>query len=191
MLLSYHADQSFDKLDGTAAPFPKGEYEGCTFSTCNLADANLAGCKFIDCTFTDSNLSLANLTNTALRGVAFVGCKLTGLRFDPCNAFGLALRFERCTLDLTSFYALKLRGTAFRGCTLREADFTETDLTSVDFTDCDLTGALFDRTVLEKADFRTAHGYTLDPEHNRIRGAKFTSAGLAGLLGRYGIEVVD
>ena len=43
--------------------------------------------------------------------------------------------------------------------------------------------------MLEKADFRGAFNYSLDPELNRIKGARFSPAGLAGLLGKYGIRI--
>jgi hypothetical protein len=49
--------------------------------------------------------------------------------------------------------------------------------------------ATFDRSLLEKADFRTAYQYTINPEHNRIKKAKFSATGLAGLLAHYDIEI--
>jgi fluoroquinolone resistance protein len=43
--------------------------------------------------------------------------------------------------------------------------------------------------MLEKADFRTSNGYSIDPEMNRIKKAKFSLEGVAGLLDKYDIEV--
>jgi uncharacterized protein YjbI with pentapeptide repeats len=57
------------------------------------------------------------------------------------------------------------------------------------FDNCNLTGAAFDNTTLEKADFRTAHNYSVDPERNRVKKARFSIQGLAGLLNRYDIEI--
>ncbi len=37
---------------------------------------------------------------------------------------------------------------------------------------CDLNRAVFDNSILEKADFRTSLNYSIDPELNRIKKAK-------------------
>jgi hypothetical protein len=42
---------------------------------------------------------------------------------------------------------------------------------------------------LEKADFRTAFNYSINPETNRIKKAKFSKEGLNGLLDKYDIEI--
>ena len=68
---------------------------------------------------------------------------------------------------------------------------TAADLSGAVFADCDLNGAIFDRTVLEKADFSTARNYSIDPETNRIRRARFSISGLPGLLGRYDIDISE
>jgi hypothetical protein len=49
--------------------------------------------------------------------------------------------------------------------------------------------ATFDQTILEKVDFRTSYHYSIDPEVNRIKKAKFSILGVAGLLGKYDIEI--
>lgn len=72
---------------------------------------------------------------------------------------------------------------------LIEVDFTEADLTKVNFDNCDLSGAIFERTNLEKANFNTAFNYSIDPEDNKIKGAKFSISGLAGLLENHKIII--
>lgn len=49
--------------------------------------------------------------------------------------------------------------------------------------------SIFIQTVLEKTDFRTAHSFSIDPEYNRIKGAKFSASGALSLLEKYHIEV--
>jgi fluoroquinolone resistance protein len=49
--------------------------------------------------------------------------------------------------------------------------------------------ATFDHTILEIADFRSAFNYTIDPEINKLKGAKFSTLGLSGLLAKYNIEI--
>jgi len=57
------------------------------------------------------------------------------------------------------------------------------------FDRCDLTRAVFHRTNLEKADFTSAVGYSIDPELNHLKKAKFASQGLLGLLEKHELEV--
>lgn len=183
--MDYITGKTFDKIN----TLERAEYDSCTFSGCDLSGADLSGIQFSGCTFKESNLSMAKMLNTALRDVAFDNCKLMGLRFESCNGFLFDARFDQCQLNLSSFYKMKLKNMKFTGCSLREVDFTEADLSAATFDRCDLAGATFDHTNLEQADFRTAYHHALDPENNRIRKAKFSQTGLAGLLGKYGIEI--
>lgn len=185
----YFSEKEFNAIDVSISGFIKGEYEACTFRNCNLASADLSDCKFVDCTFDDCNLSLANISRVLLRDVKFKGCKLLGLRFDTCNAFGMAVAFEGCQLNHASFFRTKIRKTIFANCQLQETDFSECDLTDSVFNHCDLDRAVFDNTSLEKCDFTTSFNIMLDPEKNRIRNAKFSAASALGLLRKYNIEI--
>ena len=49
--------------------------------------------------------------------------------------------------------------------------------------------SLSNNTVLEKADFRSAVYYSIDPESNHIAKAKFSLDGLPGLLLRYDLKI--
>jgi uncharacterized protein YjbI with pentapeptide repeats len=79
--------------------------------------------------------------------------------------------------------------TIFISSRLKDTDLAEADLSSAVFTDCDLEGAIFENTNLEKADFQTAINFVIDPESNKIKGAKFTAGGLPGLLTKYQLEI--
>ena len=68
-------------------------------------------------------------------------------------------------------------------------DFTEADLTSSLFDNCELAGARFERTILEKADLRTSRNYSIDPELNKIKKARFSYPGVLGLLSKYEIDI--
>lgn len=186
---TYAQGQTFDRIDYKLTPLPKGEYEGCRFTGCDFSGADLSGVKFIDCVFAGCNLSLAKLTKTLLRDIRFKDCKMLGLQFYTCDAFGLALGFEGCVLDNASFYKARLKKTVFKNTRLREVDFTDADLTGAGFDDCDLKSAAFDNTILEKADFRTSHNYSIDGERNRIKKALFSWPGVAGLLSKYDIDI--
>jgi uncharacterized protein YjbI with pentapeptide repeats len=182
-------DKTFDKRDYKENPLKKGEYENCSFTSCDLSGTDLSDIMFIDCRFTGCNLSLANINNTVFRDCVFGECKLLGLRFDSCNKFGLAFRFEQCTLNHSSYYKTKIQGTLFKNSQLQEADFSECDLTGSVFDHCDLTRALFEQTILEKADLRNAYNFSIDPERNRLKKARFSLTGVPGLLDKYHIDI--
>lgn len=182
-------DQNFEGIDFTAQPLDKGEYESCIFSNCIFSGQDLAHFVFIECEFIHCDLSTVNLKNTAFRDIQFKHCKLLGLHFDDCNDFLFEANFESCILNLSSFYGRKLKKTRFEQCSLREVDFGNADLSEAIFPKCDFLGATFDYTNLEKADFRTAINYSIDPETNPIKKAKFSLDGLVGLLHKYDIKV--
>lgn len=179
----------FEKIDYTVNPLIKGEYENCTFTNCNFHNADLSGISFAECNFEGCDFSMANSKNTAFKDVKFKDCKLLGFRFDECSSFLLSVDFENCILRLAVFYKLKLKKTRFKNCNLQEADFAETDLSNSTFDNCDLQRALFLGTVLEKTDFRTSYNFSINPETNRIKKARFSKLGALGLLDKYNIDI--
>lgn len=181
--------KTFEKQSYKQNPLPKGEYDDCTFNNCDFSEADLFAIDFIDCRFVDCNLSLANIAKASFKNVSFVACKLLGLHFEHCNPFLLSVSFKDCNINLSSFYRLKLKSTHFENCSLNEVDFNATDLTQSKFVNCDLADAKFDQSNLEKVDFSTAYNYTINPESNRVKKAKFSVNGLAGLLSHYDILV--
>lgn len=188
---AYFEDQQFDSVDFSLKPLSVGVYEGCSFSHCNFAEAELSGMQFIDCVFKNCNLSMIKTIDTSFNGVKFEYCKMLGINFETCNRSLFKPMFTRCVLNYSSFYQCNLRKARFPNCVFQETDFTEADCREAVFADCDLSNAKFERTILEKADLRTAMNYSIDPELNKIRKAKFSYPGLMGLLDKYDIEVVQ
>jgi fluoroquinolone resistance protein len=190
-------EKTFDKIDFTQNHLSKGEYEYCNFVNCNFSHADLSDIKFLECEFSGCNLSLVSLNRTSLKEIKFKDCKMLGLNFGSCDKFGFAVYFDTCILNHSSFsditspmkQRVRLKQTVFKNSQLHEVDFTECDLSSSVFDNCDLTKTIFEYTILEKADFRNSFNYSLDPELNRIKKAKFSQSGIAGLLDKYDIEI--
>lgn len=182
-------DKTFDKDHFREDPIPVGEYENCLFTQVDFTGKDFSHCRFIDCRFVDCSISLVKLVQTVFRDCVFTGCKMLGLPFENCHDFGLSFAFTGCRLDNASFYKRSLKKIVFTQCSLQEVDFTETDLTAAVFDNCDLAKALFEHTILEKADLRTAYNYSIDPGQNRIKKAKFSLAGIPGLLHQYDILI--
>jgi fluoroquinolone resistance protein len=134
-------------------------------------------------------MSLAKLAKTSLKDARFKDCKLVGLPFENCSDFLFSVTFYGCNLNLSTFFKKSLKKTRFVNCTLGETDFTKSNLSNAVFDQCDLTRAIFIHTNLEKADFRSSFNYSIDPGMNRMIKAKFSLAGVVGLLDKYDIEV--
>lgn len=189
MQQTYIQDKIFNEQELLDKSLQKGEYENCVFNNGNFGGKDFSGFRFIDCVFNNCNFSLAKLEMVILRDLKFNACKMIGLRFDTCNPFGPSFLFEKCQLDLSSFYGMKIKNTVFKNSQMQETDFTECDLTNAVFDNCNLTQSIFNHTILEKADFRTSYNYSIDPCSNRLKKAKFSWPGITGLLDKYDIEI--
>lgn len=181
------SDQTLQNL--SASDFQIGEYDSCTFISCNFSNLNFHGSSFENCTFQDCDLSNAKVYKVTFQQVKFLRCKILGVHFNSANPFLLEFRFEHSQLDYCNFFNLQLKKSQFLHSRLLEVDFSQADLSGASFMGSDLSGTVFDRTILEKADFREAVNYLLDPEINKVKGARFDLQGLPGLLGKFGIKI--
>ncbi|MBC7848635.1 MAG: pentapeptide repeat-containing protein [Chitinophagaceae bacterium] len=186
---SYLEDKKFDKTNFAEEPLIQGDYEACQFISCDFTAIDLSNFHFIDCSFQGCNLSMVNIAGTAFRDISFDLCKLVGLHFENADPFSFSVSFKSCSLNLSSFYKLKLKNMKFEHSNLQETDFTLADLTNASFIECDLLNAKFENTILEKADFRSAYNYSIDPTQNKIKKAKFSVPGIIGLLDRFDIII--
>ncbi|MBE7652924.1 pentapeptide repeat-containing protein [Tenacibaculum finnmarkense] len=189
MMDDFFDSETFSKIDFSKIKIKKGEYDSCTFSNCNFENVHLSNIQFLECEFIDCNFSNTIVTNTAFKEVSFIKCKMIGVKFNECNLFLLQFRFTDCQLTFSSFYQLKIPKTLFVNCNLEEVDFTEATLTNAKFDTCDLKKAIFEDTILEKSDFKTAFNFSINPENNKLKGAKFSKENVIGLLHKYNIFV--
>ena len=135
-------------------------------------------------------MSMAKLNNCQLNNVTFKECKLLGLNFTDCADFLFIVKFDNCVLDYSSFVRKKMVKTSFINSSMKNVDFTECDVTKSIFSNTDMLNALFSKTILKEVDFLTAFNYIIDPEKNRIKKAKFSLAGIPGLLAKYDLEIL-
>lgn len=189
MIDKINEDKEFDNIDFSSVPLNEIECVECRFTNCNFSNADLSHSDFMDCTFHNCNFSLVKVNDTGLKSIRFIHGKITGVDFNACKDFLLAFHFEGCIMDYCSFYGKKIKKTTFKDCSIKDCDFSEADLSGSVFNNCDLLNSVFNRSNIEKVDFRTANNYIIDPELNKLRKAKFSIHGLAGLLTKYDIKI--
>lgn len=182
-------EKTFKKIDFSVNALDKGEYELCVFLNCNFANADLSKVRFIDCEFYDCNLSSSHILQTGFQNVLFKDCKMLGLQFDKCSDFGFSIKVDSCQLNHSSFYKRKISKTSFTKTKLLKVDFTACNLSLSAFYNCDLQNATFANTNLQGTDFRSSFNFTIDPENNQIKGAKFDLDTVIGLLTKYNIKI--
>ncbi|MGY4385096.1 fluoroquinolone resistance protein [Pedobacter sp. UYP24] len=184
-----HEDKTFTNIDYSEKRLTNREFVNCEFINCNFEKSDLKGNDFMDCKFKQCNFSMAILYGTGLKDVVFTGCKILGVDFTRCNKFLFSFEFNQCYLDYSTFYGVKVKKINFTDCALKEVDFTECDLSGSVFKNSDLLGAKFSGTILEKTDFRTAFNFSIDPEINRMKKAKFAVNNLIGLLDNHNLDI--
>jgi fluoroquinolone resistance protein len=150
-------------------------------------------CIFDRCRFVASDLSLSTWADCSVRDTAFTDCRMTGADFSVAKWSAYSMTspnsFTRCDLSYANFARARLGALGVIECRAIEAEFMEADLTGAIFDDTDLSRATFSRTNLSDADFRTAFGFMIDPTTAKLRGARFSSFSLAGLVLGFGIEI--
>ncbi|BAO74461.1 pentapeptide repeat-containing protein [Winogradskyella sp. PG-2] len=189
MNLPFIDNQEFKNQNYETAKLTKGEYTECTFVNCNFENSDLSNNSFLECEFIDCNLSNVNVTYTIFNDVSFRGSKLVGVQFQNCNDFLLAFGFIDCTLNLSSFYQLKISNTKFLNCKMHRVDFTETEAKHVTFSKCDLKDAIFDASNVESSDFSTAYNFSIHPSDNKIKNSTFSKENCFGLLNSFQVRI--
>lgn len=190
MTAPFIENRNYQDVDFRKEKLAVGEYEICQFKNCIFSELDLAGNSFTECEFINCDFSNAIGKNIIMREVIFKNCKLLGFRFDQCDPFLLSFSFEDCFLNFTSFYKLKIKRTKFLNCIMQQSDLSEADLSSSHFDNCDMQFAIFQNTNLTGANFLSARNFIIDPEENLLKGAKFSSGNLAGLLTRHQLNIL-
>ena len=149
----------------------------------NYVEYDLAGAELENVLFETCSFVATNLTDARFSSVAFEGCKLVGVDFRKCRAFpSVDVSFVDCVLDACNFSDLALRKQKFVSCDVRRCVFLRSDLTDADFSHSDLDESIFHECDLRRADFSRARNYLVDPNGNKIAGAKFSLPEAISLL---------
>ncbi|WP_297507111.1 pentapeptide repeat-containing protein [Flavobacterium sp.] len=191
MSYNYIYDQNFTGKVLSQADIQDTEFENCTFIDCDFTTCFFRNVTFVGCNFLHCNFKAAPINHTSFRGVWFTSCNLTSVNFAMTDQVIYEFHFKDCLLDYSQFYKLKLKNIQFIHCSMIAVDFMTTDLSGALFDACNLRRTVFSDTNLEKADFYTSYDYSIDPEKNKIKKARFSLFGLKGLLEKYELNIID
>ena len=184
-----YLDESFKNHDFTSEQLLGIEFDNCAFDGCNFDSQNLKGVRFLECTFNNCNLSNTMVEKASFHEVTFTNCKMLGIHFTRCNRIGFAIQAIGCQLSHSIFHQMDLTRSQFPDCLMHEVDLAETALIKVSLVRCDLRDAMFDLTDLHGADLSGAINYSIDPDRNNIKNARFSYPDVLALLSKYQIEV--
>ena len=172
----------------------KGEdYIDCTFEGCRWQGPRIENCSFVGCTFRKCQwsgvvFSFTRMTDARLENCAFRGIAWGGLRGKSALAQPLAA-VKNCMFQYNDFSGMSLIGFDFSGSEFRDCRFDNCKLSGACFQGVRLGESQFTRCTLEKADFRDAEGYAIDPAVNTLKGARFSFPDVVRLLDGTGIRI--
>lgn len=184
-----YSDETFEMFDCTESELSNISFDNCHFKNCNFTKTHLLQCKFEDCTFTECLLANCIISNTKLSDSIFKTCKLSGLNFSYFSQLLFSISAEGSHFESCVFLNQSLQKTQIINCECRHCDFEQVDFTSAKFEGTDFSGSTFNHCNLQKADFREALNYTLNPSENNVKGALFSNPEVLSLLTPFKIKI--
>jgi len=181
----------FESVDFSPLDVAEHTFENCTFSSCHFREMDMRGARFHSCGLENCELVLCKTTHVRLNGVSFKSCKVMGINFATCDKFGFSPAFEDCVLESVAFFGNGMKRGKIVNCRMIDSEIIESDFREADFSDTSFQRVTFQNCMLEKADFRSACGYAIDPATNKLRGARFRLPEAVSFLGFLGIKIEE
>lgn len=180
-------DQVFENLNLRSQTIVDCSFDACIFKQGSFSGATLKNCRFVDCVFEHCDMSNVQFTSSILRSVKFQTSKLVGINWTAASEV-MHLGWYDSILNYGNFSSLDLRKCVMFQCSALEADFIQTNFTEANLCGTDFALARFASTILIKADLRQARNYSIRPDSNKIKNAKFSLPEATLLL--YGLDIV-
>lgn len=188
-----YVNQTFTNLTLEKEHHDRLDFENCKFIQCKFVEAVFSHTRFTDCDFTSCDLSLAKFPGCKFSEVSFKNSKLIGINWTELNwpliKLTSPLYFYSCNLSHSSFYGLELSNLLIEECKAHDIDFRDANLSHASFAESDLLNSLFLHTNLNSANFTNAINYTIDPNENRIKRARFSFPDVLTLLNYFDIII--
>lgn len=186
----YHKGKTFENLSHPGEHITGSTFDRCTFVRCNLQQTLFEECTFNNCVFEGCDISLIKFKSTTFNTVSINSSKAIGISWRECSN-PVYVSFKDSQISYSSFYGKKLKKMQAINCVALETDFTACDLQQANFERTDLAGAYFSDTDLTQANFAGARNYQINPNTNRIKGAKFSLPDALSLLNYLDVQILD
>lgn len=190
-----YTDRHFEEANLNATRIASSIFNDCIFENCSFIEAIFLDCRWVNCKFIDCDMSLLNVPGSMFSGIHFEDSKLIGINWThgnwETNLLQVPLSFNRCVLNHSTFIGLNLKEIQIKDCIASDVDFREANLTKAFFGGTELSQSLFSKTDLTKADLSRARNYSISPEENTIKGAKFSLPEAMSLLYSLDIELIN
>ena len=187
---NHHLNKTFENVVWEEKHITGKNFDNCTFYKCSLKGCIFEDCYFEKCTFDECDLSLVKFKETSLSHVKINGSKAIGVVwYEAGNP--LSVSFNNSRISYSSFYGKNCKKTKFINCIADDVDFSNCNLSQADFAGTDLKNAIFSNTDLTQANFAGALNYSINPEVNKIKKAKFSLPEALSFLYSLDIVLVD
>jgi uncharacterized protein YjbI with pentapeptide repeats len=166
-------------------------FDSCIFNLCTFTNADVSECIFQDCRFNNCRFLMCKMESTVWNNSIFISSRLTGMNFEETSGFSFYQEYEDCLLESCVFYNNTLKNMYFKKCMIRGSSFQNCPMQGISFVETQFQDTGFLGCNLEKADFRSASGYAIDPKANKLKNARFCLPAAASFLYYLGITVED
>lgn len=187
----YYQGETFENPD--PALLQDAEFNDCTFTGCRWDNVRVRNCTFLSCTFQHCSWSSVVFSFCQMRDAWFSGCAFRSIAWGGLQGrsalvqpFGKA---ERCEFRYNEFSGMTFVGFDFSSCRFGDCIFDDCRLAGANFRCVPLGRTQFSRCDLQKADFREATDYAIDPSANKMQGARFSFPDVVALLSGFGLKI--
>lgn len=186
---NFHERKEFSDVKLENSELYDYSFDDCVFRNCSFNKVAFINISFSDCEFYNCELILCKQEGTTFDDVFFKSSRLTGINFSDCAEYGFNPNFSDCLLDSCVFYDNTLDNCRITECTLRNTDFSNCRLKKTDFSLTRFQNCTFLGCIMDKADFTSATGYSIDPSANKVKGARFSLPEAASFLKYLGLTI--
>ncbi|MDQ6985909.1 MAG: pentapeptide repeat-containing protein [Candidatus Dojkabacteria bacterium] len=185
---NYYENEVFEEI---SLDISKTDFNSVTFKNCDFSEKQLKANDFIRCKFINCNFLSTDFTDSKLEEPIFKSCRLSGMNWSRLrDSLHSKYIFEQCDLRFSAFVDKDFFMSEFNECKINESEFDSCKLNKTKFSS-DLLLVSFKNCELNKADFSRSKNVFIDLVSNKVKGMKLSDRQLEGLIGQFGVEVVE
>ncbi|MCM1042817.1 MAG: pentapeptide repeat-containing protein [Corallococcus sp.] len=156
----------------------------CTFANCKFKETSFRNVTFNECVFENCEFVNSVFKESAMKFCEFVKCTVIGVNWrDLSTEYATVIeKLDECLLKFNNFEDITLRKLDFGQSQIVSSTFYKTNIAECNFSKCNLNDTVFTLCDMQKCDFRLSDGFNIDSLSCKLKGAKFSAAGIEGLV---------